>query len=125
MTVSPSVLPPTPGYRTASSDSGLGVPCLKRGRVCLESSVLFLRPRMPTPRRRRKQLPDSLKKTRRCWKLKQEKTLDRILRRTRFGRGRGLVVRLSTCSSSSLGPVSMCPGCTSAVGLLCSPKHFI
>jgi hypothetical protein len=28
-------------------------------------------------------------------------------------------------SSSSLGPVSLCPGCTSALGLLCSPKHSI
>jgi hypothetical protein len=31
------------------------------------------------------------------------------------------------CSSYyySLGPVSLCPGCTSALGLLCSPKHSI
>jgi hypothetical protein len=27
------------------------------------------------------------------------------------------------CSSSSLGPVSLCPGCTSALGFLCSPKQ--
>jgi hypothetical protein len=32
---------------------------------------------------------------------------------------------LMCVSSSSLGPVSLCPGCTSAIGLLCSPKHSI
>ena len=92
---SPSVLPSTPTYGPASSDSGLEVSCLTRGRVCLESSVLFLRPWMPTPRRRSKQLPDSLKKKRRCWKLKQEEELDRTQRITRFGRGRGLFVKHS------------------------------
>jgi len=29
----------------------------------------------------------------------------------------------SSSSSSSLGPVSLCPRCTSALGLLYSPKH--
>jgi hypothetical protein len=38
--------------------------------------------------RRGKQLLDDLKKTRGYWKLKEE-ALDRILRRTRFGRGYG------------------------------------
>jgi hypothetical protein len=42
--------------------------------------------------RRRKQLLDDLKKTRRYWKLKEE-ALDRIVWRTRFGRGYGPVVR--------------------------------
>ena len=27
------------------------------------------------------------------------------------------------CSSSSLGPVTLCPRCTSALGLLCNPKY--
>jgi hypothetical protein len=42
-----------------------------------------------------KQLLDDLKETRRCWKL-QEEALDRTLWRTRFGRGYGLAVRLTT-----------------------------
>jgi hypothetical protein len=42
--------------------------------------------------RRRKQLLDDLKEKKRYWKLKEE-ALDRTLRRTRFGRGYGLVVR--------------------------------
>jgi hypothetical protein len=42
--------------------------------------------------RRRKQLLDDLKERRRYWKLKEE-ALDRILWRTRFGRGYGPVVR--------------------------------
>jgi hypothetical protein len=42
--------------------------------------------------RRRKQLLDDLKEKRRYWKLKEE-ALDRILRRTCFGRGYGPVVR--------------------------------
>ena len=29
----------------------------------------------------------------------------------------------SAVPSSSLGPVSLCPGCTSALGLLCNPKY--
>jgi len=41
---------------------------------------------------RRKQLLDDLKEKRGSWKLKEE-ALDRTLRRTRFGRGCGLVVR--------------------------------
>jgi hypothetical protein len=45
-----------------------------------------------TQRRRRKQLLDGLKETSGCWKLKEE-ALDRTVRRTRFGRGYGLVVR--------------------------------
>ena len=43
-------------------------------------------------RRRRKQLLDDLKETREHCKFKEE-TLDRILYRTRFGRGCGPVVR--------------------------------
>jgi hypothetical protein len=46
--------------------------------------------------RRRKQLLDNLKETRRCWKLKEE-ALDRTMWRTRFGRGYGPVVRQTTC----------------------------
>jgi len=42
--------------------------------------------------RRRKQLLDDVKETRRYWKLKEE-ALDRILWRTRFGRDCGPVVR--------------------------------
>jgi hypothetical protein len=42
--------------------------------------------------RRRKQLLDDLKEATGHWKLKEE-TLDRILWRTRFGRGYGPVVR--------------------------------
>jgi hypothetical protein len=42
--------------------------------------------------RRRKQLLDDLKDTRRYWKLK-EATLDRTVWRTRFGRGCGPVLR--------------------------------
>jgi hypothetical protein len=42
--------------------------------------------------RRRKQLLDELKEKRSYWKLKEE-ALDRILLRTRFGRGYGPVVR--------------------------------
>jgi hypothetical protein len=42
--------------------------------------------------RRRKQLLDDLKEKSRYWKLKEE-ALDRILWRTRFGRGYGPVVR--------------------------------
>jgi len=38
---------------------------------------------------------DDLKEKREYWKL-QEKALDRILRRTRFGRGYGPVVRRPT-----------------------------
>ena len=45
--------------------------------------------------RRRRQLPDDLKKTRRYWKLKEE-SLDCALRRTRFGRGCGAVLRQIT-----------------------------
>jgi hypothetical protein len=41
-----------------------------------------------TQGRRRKQLRDGLEKTRGYWKLKVE-AIDRILRRTRFGRGYG------------------------------------
>jgi hypothetical protein len=44
-------------------------------------------------RRRRKQLLDNLKETRRYWKLKEE-ALDSPLWRTLFGRGYGPVVRL-------------------------------
>jgi hypothetical protein len=44
---------------------------------------------------RRKQLLDDLKEKRRYWKLK-EKSLDRSLWRTRFGRGCGPVVRQTT-----------------------------
>jgi hypothetical protein len=44
--------------------------------------------------RRRKQLLDD-KEKRRYWKLKEE-ALDRILWRTRFGRGYGTVVRQTT-----------------------------
>jgi len=29
----------------------------------------------------------------------------------------------SSSYSSSLGPVTLCPGCTSALGLLCNPKY--
>jgi hypothetical protein len=46
-------------------------------------------------RRRRKQLLDDLKETRGYWKLK-EKALDRILWKTRFGRGYGPVERQTT-----------------------------
>jgi hypothetical protein len=42
--------------------------------------------------RRRKALLDDLKEQRRYWKLEEE-ALDRVLWRTRFGRGYGLVVR--------------------------------
>jgi hypothetical protein len=42
--------------------------------------------------RRCKQLLDNYKETRRHWKLKEE-ALDRTVRRTRFGRGYGPVVR--------------------------------
>jgi hypothetical protein len=42
--------------------------------------------------RRRKQLLDDIKETRRYWKLKEE-ALDRTLWRTRFGRGYGPVLR--------------------------------
>jgi hypothetical protein len=45
--------------------------------------------------RRRKQVLDDLKEKRRYWKLKEE-ALDRTLRRTRFGRGYGLIVRQTT-----------------------------
>jgi hypothetical protein len=45
--------------------------------------------------RRRKQLLDILKETRGYWKLEEE-ALDRTLWRTRFGRGYGPVVRLTT-----------------------------
>jgi hypothetical protein len=45
--------------------------------------------------RRRKQLLDDLQEKRRYWKLKEE-ALDRILWRTRFGRGYGPVVRQTT-----------------------------
>jgi hypothetical protein len=45
--------------------------------------------------RRRKQLLDDLKEKRKYWKLKEE-TLDRILWRTRFGRGHRPVVRQTT-----------------------------
>jgi hypothetical protein len=45
--------------------------------------------------RRRKQLLDDLKENRRYWKLKEE-ALDRTMRRTRFGRGYGTVVRETT-----------------------------
>jgi hypothetical protein len=45
--------------------------------------------------RRRKQLLDVLKEKRIYWKLKEE-VLDRTLWRTRFGRGYGPVVRLTT-----------------------------
>jgi hypothetical protein len=45
--------------------------------------------------RRRKQLLDGLKEKGRYWKLKEE-ALDRILWRTRFGRGYGPVVRQTT-----------------------------
>jgi hypothetical protein len=44
---------------------------------------------------RRKQLLGDLKEKRRYWKLKEE-TLDRIIWRTRFGRGYGPVVRQTT-----------------------------
>jgi hypothetical protein len=42
--------------------------------------------------RRRMQVLDVLKRTRRCWNLNEE-ALDRILWRTRFGRGCGPVIR--------------------------------
>jgi hypothetical protein len=42
--------------------------------------------------RRRKHLLDDLKETKGYWKLKEE-ALDRILRRTRFGKGYGAFVR--------------------------------
>ena len=42
--------------------------------------------------RRRRQLPDYVKGTRRYWKLKEE-ALDRTLWRTRFVRGYGPIVR--------------------------------
>jgi hypothetical protein len=29
----------------------------------------------------------------------------------------------TSSSSSSLGPVRLCPGCTAALGLLCNPKY--
>jgi hypothetical protein len=45
--------------------------------------------------RRSKQLLDDLKENRGYWKLK-ENALDRILWRTRFGRGYGPVVRQTT-----------------------------
>jgi hypothetical protein len=45
--------------------------------------------------RRRKQLLDDLKEKRIYWKLKEE-ALDRTVRRTRFGRGYGTVVRRTT-----------------------------
>jgi len=45
--------------------------------------------------RRSKQLMDDLKEMRDYWKSKK-KVLDRILRRTRFGRGYGPVVRQPT-----------------------------
>jgi hypothetical protein len=44
---------------------------------------------------RRKQLPDHLKEMKRSWKLKEE-ALDHTLCRTRYGRGYGAVVRLTT-----------------------------
>jgi hypothetical protein len=45
--------------------------------------------------RRRRQLLDDLKEKRIYWKLKEE-ALDGILWRTRFGRGKELVVRQTT-----------------------------
>jgi hypothetical protein len=45
--------------------------------------------------RRRQQLLDDRKETRRYWKLKEE-ALDRTVRRTRFGRGYGPVLRQTT-----------------------------
>jgi len=45
--------------------------------------------------RRRKQLVDDIKKTRGYWKLTEEEP-DRLLRRYRFGRGYGPVVRQTT-----------------------------
>ena len=45
--------------------------------------------------RRRRQLLDELKETRGQWKLKEE-ALDRTVRRTRFGRGCGPVLRRTT-----------------------------
>jgi hypothetical protein len=45
--------------------------------------------------RRRKQLLDDLKEKIRYWNLKEE-ALDRTLWRSRFGRGYGPVVRLTT-----------------------------
>jgi hypothetical protein len=45
--------------------------------------------------RRRKQLLDCLKEKRRYWELKEEAP-DRIVWRTRFGRGYGPVVRQAT-----------------------------
>ena len=42
--------------------------------------------------RRCKELPDDLEETKGCWKLKEER-LDRIVWRTRFGRGCTSVVR--------------------------------
>jgi len=45
--------------------------------------------------RRSKQIMDDLKEKREYWKLK-EKALDRILRRTRFGRNYGPVVKQPT-----------------------------
>jgi hypothetical protein len=45
--------------------------------------------------RRRKQLLDELKEKRRYWELKEE-ALDHTLRRTRFGRDYGPVVRQTT-----------------------------
>jgi hypothetical protein len=46
-------------------------------------------------KRRRKQLLDDLRETKRYWKFKAE-ARDRIVWRTRFGRGYGPVVRLIT-----------------------------
>jgi hypothetical protein len=45
--------------------------------------------------RRRKQLLDNLKEKKRDWTLNDE-ALDRTVRRTRFGRGYGLVLRQTT-----------------------------
>jgi hypothetical protein len=46
-------------------------------------------------KKKTEQLLDDLEEARRYWKLK-EKTLDRTLWRTRFGRGYGLVIRQTT-----------------------------
>jgi hypothetical protein len=62
---------------------------------------------MPRRRGRRgKQLLDDLKETRRHWKLKEE-GLDRILWRTRSGRGYGPVVRHNTELTSEGGKTSV------------------
>jgi hypothetical protein len=62
-------------------------------RNCLLKHVMEGRIEVPGRRgRRRKQLLDDLKWSRGCWKSKDE-ALDRIMWRTRLGRGHGPVIR--------------------------------